>query len=89
LPDGHTVRLVELRVIPRRDEFRLMTGSFWIDLASDEVVRVVFRPARPFDFERDVSASDRHGGAGHIPGAAGRRRGSGRRDLRRHRAGAE
>ncbi len=68
LPDGHTVRLVELRVIPRRDEFRLMTGSFWIDLASDEVVRVVFRPARPFDFERDVSASDRRGGVEHIPG---------------------
>jgi len=67
LPDGRTVRLVELRVIPRRDEFRLMTGSFWIDLASDEVVRVVFRPARPFDFERDMAASDRRD-VEHIPG---------------------
>ncbi len=58
LPDGRTVRLVELRIIPRRDEFRLMTGSFWIDLGSDEVVRAVFRPARPFDFDRDVGAED-------------------------------
>lgn len=68
LPDGRVVRLAELRVIPRRDEFRLMSGSFWIDLASDEVVRLVFRPARPFDFERDVDSSDTEGANRHIPG---------------------
>jgi hypothetical protein len=67
LPDGNSVRLVELRIIPRRDEFRLMTGSFWIDLARNEVVRAVFRPARPFDFERDMSDSNRHETSG-IPG---------------------
>ena len=68
LPDDRTVRLVELRVIPRRDEFRLITGSFWIDLARTELVRAVFRPARPFDFERDMAASDRQDVDGHIPG---------------------
>jgi len=68
LADGRMVRLAELRVIPRRDEFRLMAGSFWIDLASDEVVRLVFRPARPFDFERDLDSSDTKDANKHIPG---------------------
>jgi hypothetical protein len=68
LPDGRVVRLAELRVIPRRDEFRLMAGSFWIDLAGDEVVRAVFRPARPFDFERDLDPADRKDADRHIPG---------------------
>ncbi len=58
LPDGRDVRLIELVVIPRRDEFQLMTGSFWIDAATHAVVRVVFRPARPFDLERDADEDD-------------------------------
>jgi hypothetical protein len=58
LPDGRDVRLVELVVIPRRDEFQLMTGSLWIDADTHAVVRVVFRPARAFDLARDGDDDD-------------------------------
>ena len=57
-PDGRTIRLRELRIIPRQLDFRLLAGSFWIDEASHGVVRALFRPARAFDFEQDVSDED-------------------------------
>ena len=57
-PDGREIRLRELRIIPRRLDFRLMAGSFWIDEGSHAVVRALIRPARPFDFEQDVSDED-------------------------------
>ena len=56
--DGRTIILRELRIIPRRLDFRLMSGSFWIDETSHAVVRALIRPARPFDFEQDVSDED-------------------------------
>jgi hypothetical protein len=63
-PDGTTLRLYELRVIPRRQEFRLMSGSLWIEAETHGVVRVLFRPARPFDFEQDIGEED----SSDIPG---------------------
>ena len=63
-PDGREIRLRELRIIPRRIDFVLMSGSFWIDEASHAVVRALIRPARPFDFEQDVSDE----GGKDIPG---------------------
>ncbi|HMG17235.1 MAG TPA: hypothetical protein VK573_00815, partial [Gemmatimonadales bacterium] len=57
-PDGRTIRLRELRIIPRRLDVRLMTGSFWIDEGSHAVVRALVRPARAFDFEQDVAEDD-------------------------------
>ncbi|HXV85872.1 MAG TPA: hypothetical protein VD793_04190, partial [Gemmatimonadales bacterium] len=59
LPDGRMVRVLELRVEPRRAEFRLIAGSFWFDADNYGVVRAVFRPARPFEFRLDVEADDR------------------------------
>lgn len=56
--NGRTIRLRELKIIPRRLDFRLMSGSFWIDEASHAVVRALIRPARPFDFEEDVKDED-------------------------------
>lgn len=56
--DGRTIRLRELKVIPRRLDFRLMAGSLWIDEASHAVVRALARPARPFDIEQDLSDED-------------------------------
>jgi len=35
-----------------------MSGAFWIDESSHAVVRALIRPARPFDFEQDVSDED-------------------------------
>ena len=57
-PDGRTIVLRELRVMPRRVAFELMTGSFWIDEKSHGVVRALFRPARPFDLEEDGDEDD-------------------------------
>jgi hypothetical protein len=59
LPDGRTIRLLELQVIPRRrGEWNLLRGSFWLDADSHAVVRAVLRPAREFDFERDADEED-------------------------------
>jgi hypothetical protein len=57
-PNGRTIRLRELRIIPRRLDFRLMSGSFWIDEDSHGVVRALIRPARPFDLEQDLGDDD-------------------------------
>ncbi|MFW6078036.1 MAG: hypothetical protein ACODAE_00335, partial [Gemmatimonadota bacterium] len=55
LPGGRTIRLVELRVHPRRDDFDLIAGSFWLDAESHALVRAVYRPARPFELVRDLA----------------------------------
>src|SRR4029077_12095224 len=57
-PNGRTIRLRELKVIPRRLDFRLMSGSFWIDEDSHGVVRALIRPARAFDLEQDLAEGD-------------------------------
>lgn len=58
LSDGRTVRLVELRLRPRRNDPRLLRGSLWIDIDQDAPVRGVFRLARPVELERDLGEDD-------------------------------
>ncbi len=58
LPDGRSLRVVELHVTPRRPDFNLMSGSLWFDLDTYGMVRAVFAPARPFDFELDADDDD-------------------------------
>lgn len=55
--DGRTMQLYELRVTARRPDFKLVNGSFWIESQTSAVVRALLRPARPFDFERDIEDS--------------------------------
>jgi hypothetical protein len=57
-PDGRRLRLFELKVIPRRQDFRLMSGSLWLEEQEHAVVRLLFRPARPFDFDIDVNTME-------------------------------
>ena len=59
LPAGRQIRLLALRVIPRRAEWRLINGTFWFDADTHGLVRAAFRPARPFEFRRDVSEDDK------------------------------
>ena len=59
-PDGRTLRVVELVVLPRRAEFRLVAGSFWFDAATYGLVRAVFRTARPFDLSIDADSGDQN-----------------------------
>lgn len=49
--DRRQVTLAEVRVEPRRAEFRLLAASLWFDLATGALVRSVYRPSRPFDLE--------------------------------------
>lgn len=58
LAGGRTVRLVELRLLPRRAEFELFTGSLWLDAGTHDLVRAVVRPARPFRLGRDAPEED-------------------------------
>ncbi|MEP7346186.1 MAG: hypothetical protein ABI877_13010 [Gemmatimonadaceae bacterium] len=49
LPDGKVIRLVELRIAPRRPEWRLSVGSFWFDDATAQLVRAAYRLAVPMN----------------------------------------
>lgn len=54
LPDGSRLQLIQLEIIPRRREFRLLRGTLWIDQNTKGVVRSVLTTARPFDLRRDT-----------------------------------
>lgn len=58
LSAGRVLRLLELQVIPRRAEARLLRGSFWMDADTHAPVRATFRLARPVDVERDLGEED-------------------------------
>lgn len=62
--DGRVVRLVEVRVEPRRSEFRLVSGSLWFEEEGGALARAIYRPARPFDLAIDGDGDD----AGDVPG---------------------
>ena len=49
LSDGKAIRLRELRIEPRRPEWKLSVGSFWFDMSSGQLVRAVYRLAVPID----------------------------------------
>lgn len=49
LPDRSRITLRELRVEPRRPEWRLSVGSFWFDNSSGQLVRAVYRFSAPMD----------------------------------------
>lgn len=53
LPDGRTIRLYELKLLPRRADSRLFSGVLWLDSETFAVVQAAFRLARDFDLERD------------------------------------
>src|SRR5262249_9556770 len=68
LQDGRTIRVIELRIIPRRDDFHLLAGSFWLEQENVALVRAVFRPARAWDLERDLNDPGDKNDVKDIPG---------------------
>ena len=58
LPSGKQIRVIELKVAPRRADWRLMSGSLWFDDETAGLVRAVFRPARAYDMRRDADPDD-------------------------------
>jgi hypothetical protein len=63
LPNGTSIRLLELRFEPRRSDPSLLRGSYWLEAGTHAVVRAYFTLARAYDTDLD-------GGLG----AGGRRR---------------
>jgi hypothetical protein len=57
-PDGRQVRVVELRVLPRRHAVRLISGSIWIEPESGAIVKAAYRLPATFDMERDTDVFD-------------------------------
>jgi len=66
LPSGRQIRLVALEVTARRADYRLVNGTFWFDADSDNLVRAVFRPSRPFEMRRDLDPDDLDGVPGFV-----------------------
>ncbi|CAN5890171.1 hypothetical protein BH23GEM9_BH23GEM9_01560 [soil metagenome] len=62
LPDGRTVRLRELKILPRRRDPQLINGSFWLDMDTHAVVQAYFRLARGYDSQLDSDRSSVLGG---------------------------
>src|SRR5690606_31772152 len=58
LQDGRAVRVIELRVIPRRNDPHTLRGMLWIDAGSGALVQAAFRLARTVDIIRDLNALD-------------------------------
>ena len=58
LQSGKQLRLLELKITPRRSDWKLMAGSLWFDAETYGLVRAVFRPARPYDLRKDGSKDD-------------------------------
>ena len=49
LSDGKTISLRELRIEPRRPNWRLSVGSFWFDVSSGQLVRAAYRMSVEMD----------------------------------------
>jgi hypothetical protein len=49
LPGGRVIALRELRVTPRRPEWRLFVGSFWFDAGTGQLVRAAYRMSVELD----------------------------------------
>lgn len=71
-PDGRTLEAVELRFIPRERDFRRLAGSAWLESASGDLVRAVFRLGKVFDLEEDLTeeelGEDGQEGMDRVPG---------------------
>lgn len=75
LPDGRSLRAVELRFIPRERDFRRLSGSAWLEAGSGNLVRAVFRLGKVFDLEEDLEElreidddPELEEGVGKVPG---------------------
>jgi hypothetical protein len=58
LQGDRQVRVLELRVTPRRDDPHTVRGTLWIDAASGALVQAAFRLARTVDILHDIAVLD-------------------------------
>ncbi len=59
LPGGEPVRVIEVKVMPRRLHHSLLAGSLWLDDRNYGVVRALLRLSRPFREEARIGSSRR------------------------------
>jgi hypothetical protein len=76
LASGAEVRVIELRVIPRRRDPKLVDGSLWLDARTHAVTRALYRPAAPFEAGVSSQKSDSGRSINIGVGAGGKRRGA-------------
>jgi hypothetical protein len=67
-PDGQRVSVVELRVLPRTNKPRLITGSIWIEPVSGSIAKAAFRSSSKFNLEKDTNVFDDDDDLEHVPG---------------------
>lgn len=58
LATGKKIRLLQLKITPRRSDWKLMSGALWFDADTYGLVRAVFKPARPYELRRDADKED-------------------------------
>lgn len=55
LPDGRTLLAIEVEILPRLRDIRLVAGSLWIEPESGGLVRAAYRLSRKIDIQRDLT----------------------------------
>jgi hypothetical protein len=58
LPDGRSLRIVSLELIPRERSGRLLSGALWVEPESGALVRALYRLSTPFDLESELEDGD-------------------------------
>jgi hypothetical protein len=66
-PDGRQIQVVELRVLPRRNQPKLITGSIWIEPSTGSIVKAAYRLASAINMQRDTDAFDDDDDLEHVP----------------------
>ena len=70
LSDGKSIALRELRVEPRRPNWRLSVGSFWFDVATGQLVRAAYRMSVEMDiWQVAKEEADADGDEDDVPAA--------------------
>jgi hypothetical protein len=66
LSDKRTIRLTEIRLTPREPQSDLVTGSFWFDDASGQLVRAIYRPSVPMEMQLSANVDENKSDFGWI-----------------------
>jgi hypothetical protein len=71
LPDGRSLRTVQLDVLPREADVHRISGTLWIEPGSGSLVQAVYRLSQQFDAVRDIPelrAEEAAGSFRYVPG---------------------
>lgn len=68
LPDGRSLRTVELEIVPREPSVHLVSGALWIEPESGALVRALYRLSRSLDLERDTDELEDDDDLRRLPG---------------------